>query len=324
MRVLVTGAAGFLGQRLIAALLEGRPDRAAVARVVGADLAAPPAQDPRVEARAGTITDPGFVASLFERHVDIVYHLAAVVSGEAEADFDRGMQVNVDGTRALLEACRRLARPPRFVFASTIAVFGGPLPPLVPDDLSPRPQSSYGAEKVIGEVLVAEYSRRGFVDGIAVRLPTVAVRPGTPNAALSSFVSGIVREPLAGIDAVCPVPLDMRLWISSPDAATENLARAGFISGRLLGSHRIVNLPGLTVTAGQMLDALARIGGAAARARVRCEPDPRVTRIVGSWADTLDVSRALRLGFHVDSDVDAVVHQFVRSTLSPPQRSPSG
>ena len=322
MRVLVTGAAGFLGQRLTAALLEDRPDRAAVRHVVGADLVALPAQDPRIELRGGTITDPGFVASLFERDVDIVYHLAAVVSGAAEADFDRGMSVNVDGTRALLEACRRLARPPRFVFASTIAVFGGPLPPVVPDDLWPQPQSSYGAAKVIGEVLVAEYSRRRFVDGIAVRLPTVAVRPGTPNAALSSFVSGIVREPLAGVDAVCPVPLDMRLWVGSPDVTTANLVRAGFMPGALIGRERIVNLPGLTVTAGQVLDALERIGGAAARARVRCEPDPRVTRIVGSWADALDVTRALQLGFQADADVEAIVHQFVRSTLYSPQRSP--
>ena len=316
MRVLVTGAAGFLGSRLIAALLEGRPDRPDVSQVLGADVVACPIGDSRVEARTGSIADPDFAASLVEPGLDAVYHLAAIVSGEAEADFDRGMQVNVDGTRALLEACRRLPQPPRFVFASTIAVFGGPLPAMVGDDLWPRPQSSYGAEKVIGEMLVAEYSRRGFVDGIAVRLPTVAVRPGRPNAALSSFVSGLIREPLAGLETTCPVPLDMRLWICSPEMATMNLVHAGFLPAPVLEGNRIVSLPGLTVTAGRMLDALERVGGLEARSRVRCEPDPHVTRIVGSWAGALDVSRALRLGFQIDPGIEAIVRQFVNSMPS--------
>lgn len=313
MSVLVTGAAGFLGGRLVEALLQERPGPAA-GHIVAADVAACPIRHPRVEARAGSIADPAFVSALFERELETVYHLAAIVSGEAEADFDRGMQINVDGTRALLDACRRLPRPPRFVFASTIAVFGGPLPAVVPEDLWPRPQSSYGAEKIIGEVLVTEYSRRGFVDGLAVRLPTVAVRPGRPNTALSSFVSGIVREPLAGVDAVCPVPLEMRLWICSPDVAVANLVYAGRLSTRELQGQRILNLPGLTATAGEMLDALERAGGAACRARVRCEPDPHVTRIVGGWAGALDVTRARRLGFDVDASVDAIVGQFVRTT----------
>jgi nucleoside-diphosphate-sugar epimerase len=316
MRVLVTGAAGFLGRGLIGALLDDRSGRPPVDHVLAADAVPCPVRDRRVVTRTGDIADPAFAASLFEREVDLVHHLAAVVSGEAEADFDRGLHVNVDGTRTLLDACRSLRTPPRVVFASTIAVFGGRLPDVVPPDFWPRPQSSYGAEKIIGEVLVAEYTRRGFVDGIAVRLPTVAVRPGRPNAALSSFVSGIIREPLAGIDTVCPVPLDTRLWICSPGIATANLAHAGTLAAAALDGDPLVNLPGLTVTPGEMLDALERVGGRAARARVRCEPDARVTRIVGSWAGALDPARARRLGFHVDRDVDAVIAQFVRSAAS--------
>ncbi|HXE81165.1 MAG TPA: D-erythronate dehydrogenase [Vicinamibacterales bacterium] len=316
MRALVTGAAGFLGRRLVEALLNDPQWRSSPLSIVAADVAPCPMQDPRVDVRTGSIADRQFVDSLADGGFDAVYHLAAIVSGEAEAEFDRGMAVNVDGTRALLEACRRLAQPPRFVFASTIAVFGGALPAVVPGDWWPRPQSSYGAEKVIGEVLVVEYSRRGFVDGVAVRLPTVAVRPGRPNAALSSFVSGIIREPLAGIDAVCPVPLDTRLWICSPGAAVANLLHAGRLPDAALEEGRVLNLPGLTVTPREMLDALERVGGAATRARVRCEPDPRVASVVGSWAGALDVSRALHLGFQADAGIDAVVEQFARARAS--------
>src|SRR6185436_10217399 len=220
MTILVTGAAGFLGRRLVKALLAGAPGLSRVSTLVAADTAACPIDDPRVDWRTGTITDDRFTTSIVERGVDTVYHLAAVVSGQAEAEFDLGMRVNVDATRALLEACRRLAKPPRFVFASSLAVFGGALPAIVPDDIAVVPQSSYGSEKAIAELLVHEYSRKRFVDGIVCRLPTVAVRPGAPNAAASSFVSSLVREPLAGIDTICPVPLDTRLWITSPELVT--------------------------------------------------------------------------------------------------------
>jgi len=197
MKILVTGAGGFLGRRLAAALLAGAPDVPDVATIVAVDTAVGGINDPRVQWRTGTITDGRFTHSVVEDGVDLVYHLAAVVSGQAEAEFDLGMRVNVDATRALLEACRRLGKPPRFVFSSTLAVFGGPLPAVVPEDAAVVPQSSYGSEKAIAELLVHEYSRKRFVDGIVCRLPTVAVRPGAPNAAASSFVSGLVREPLA-------------------------------------------------------------------------------------------------------------------------------
>jgi D-erythronate 2-dehydrogenase len=311
MNVLVTGAAGFLGRRVIDALLAG--DASAVSRIVAADIVACPIKDARVESRTGTISDPEFIASIVERDVDVIFHLAAVLSGQSEAEFDLGMQVNVDATRNLLDACRALPGAPRFVFASTVAIFGGDLPGVVPEDHVLRPQSSYGTAKVIAELLVSEYSRRGFIDGVICRLATVTVRPGAPNSALSSFVSGIIREPLAGIDAVCPVPLDTRLWVSSPGVVTSNLIHAARVPPAALNGRLAVNLPGLCVTPAQMLASLERAGGAAARARVHCEIDPRVTRVVSTWPGALDDRRARRLGFAADADFDEVVHQYLHA-----------
>jgi len=311
MKVLVTGAAGFLGQRLIASLLSHTGRAGPVTQVVAADLVACPAADSRVASRVGTIADPQFIDSIVDGDLAVVCHLAAVLSGQSEADFDLGMRINVDGTRVLLEACRRLARPPRFVFSSTTAVFGGPLPKLVHEDMALLPQSSYGAEKAICEHLVTEYTRRGFVDGVVCRVPTVAVRPGAPNSAVSSFVSGIIREPLSGIESVCPVPLDMRLWITSPDVVIGNLAHAVDLPASALEGRPTVNLPGLSVSAAEMLDSLERLGGPEARARVRCAVDPHIARIVGTWPEALDVSRPLALGFSQDRDIDAVVRQYI-------------
>lgn len=315
MKVIVTGAAGFLGQRLIASLLS---EGSGVSDVVAADVAACPVDDPRVHSKVGTIVDDAFVRSIVHRDVVAVYHLAAVLSGQSEAEFDTGMAVNVDATRALLEACRRLGTAPRFVFASSVAVFGGPLPEVVPDDMALWPQSSYGTEKAIAELLVGDYSRRGFVDGISCRLPTVAIRPGKPNSALSSFVSGIVREPLAGIESVCPVPLDTRLWITSPDVVVWNLVHAGRLDTSALGGRRAVNVPGLSATPAGMLASLERYGGAAARALVRCEEDARMMRVVCTWPGDFDLERPLRLGFRVDADVDAIVGQYVSASSCRP------
>jgi nucleoside-diphosphate-sugar epimerase len=311
MKILVTGAAGFLGRRLIAALLAETDGAPHASGIVAADTAACSIRDTRVECRIGSIIDVEFIRSIVDRDVDVVYHLAAVLSGQAEAEFDLGMQVNVDATLGLLETCRRLPKPPRFIFTSTVAVFGGALPGIVPEDMAVSPQSSYGAQKAIAELLVNEYSRRGFIDGIVCRLATVAVRPGAPNSAVSSFVSGIIREPLAGIESVCPVPLETRLWISSPATVTSNLVHAVKIRTAVLGDRRMVNLPGLCVTPAEMLDSLERLGGAPARARVRCELDQGAMRIVCSWPGALDTSRPLSLGFTVDRDIDGVVRQFM-------------
>ena len=322
MQILVTGAAGFLGRRLVAALLAEPDGLPAISRIIAADTAACPIQDPRVDVRTGTITDAAFVESIVQDGADVVYHLAAVLSGQSEAEFDRGMQVNVDATRSLLEACRGLPDAPRFVFSSTIAVFGGPLPPVVPEEMAVLPQSSYGTEKAIAEHLVREYSRRGFIDGIVCRVPTVAVRAGTPSSAVSSFVSGIIREPLAGIDTVCPVPLDTRLWISSPDVVTGNMVHAARLPAAALEETRTVNLPGLCVTPAEMLASLERQGGAEATARVRCETEARVMRIVCSWPGAFDVSRSLELGFQNDRDVDAIVQQFMAERAKEPDGRP--
>jgi len=311
MKLLITGAAGFLGGRLARAALAGIPGLPPLSRLVAVDTAPCSLDDPRVDCRTGTIADDDFTRSIVDSDADIVYHLAAIVSGQAEAEFDLGMKVNVDATRALLEACRRLKKPPRFIFTSTVAVFGGSLPAVVPESAAVTPQSSYGTAKAIDELLVNEYSRRGFIDGIVCRLPTIAVRPGAPNAAASSFVSGIVREPLAGIDTVCPVPLDTRLWISSPDVVMQNLVHAARLDESALEGRRSINLPGLTVTPEEMLASLERLAGAEVRSRVRCEIDQPIWRLVRTWPGAFDISRALRLGFSADRDIDAVVRQFM-------------
>ena len=323
MRVVITGGAGFLGLRLARALLaRGRltgPDGAArpIERLVLLDLVrAEGLDDPRVEVVAGDLADDALLRRVLGPDAASVFHLAAVVSAQAEADFDLGMRVNLDGTRRLLEACRALARPPRLVSTSSVAVYGGALPDPVTDDTALRPTSSYGVQKAIAELLVADYTRRGFVDGRVLRLPTVTVRPGKPNRAASAFASGIVREPLAGVEAVCPVSPETRVWVLSPRRAVEGLVLGHELPAVALGDVRSVNLPGLSVTAAEMVRALAEVAGPDVAARIRWEPDPLVQRIVGSWPARWDVSRAERLGFAGDPDFASVVRAYVADELS--------
>lgn len=315
MNVLVTGAAGFLGTRVIKALLAKTGGGPSVSRIIAADLIACPIEDPRIDSRTGNIADPAFIRAIVEPDADAVFHLAAVLSGQSEAEFDLGLKVNLDATRNLLEACRALRTPPRLVFSSTVAVFGADLPDGVPEDSVLHPLSSYGTAKAMSELLVREYSRRGFVDGIAVRLATVSVRPGKPNSALSSFVSGIIREPLAGLDAVCPVPLDQPLWVTSPAVVTANLIHAARVPAAALDGNVTVSLPGLSVTPEQMLASLEHLAGSEARARVRCEIDPRVARIVATWPGAIDDGRARRLGFTADRTIDDIVRQYMFDNL---------
>jgi len=314
MKILVTGGAGFLGARLIEALLTpaARDLLPEGGRIVSADLAACPISDPRIESRTGDISDPAFLASLVDADTRVIYHLAAIVSGQAEADFDLGLRINFDATRALLEHCRQQGQVPRLVFASSLAVFGGPLPDRVPESLAPLPQSSYGAQKAMAELLINDYSRKGYVDGRVCRLPTISVRPGKPNAAASSFASGMLREPLAGQASNCPVPLDTRLWLSSPGTVIANLLHAARLEGEALGQRRTLNLPGISVRVSEMLDSLARVGGEAALQRVSHEPDERVQRILCSWPGDFDITRSLELGFTADENFDAVIEAHQR------------
>jgi nucleoside-diphosphate-sugar epimerase len=322
MNVLITGGAGFLGQRLARRLLErgtlagadGRQQP--IDRLTLVDVATgPDFGDPRVTSVAGDIADPALLDRLIDRDTTSIVHLAAVVSGQAEADFDLGMRVNLDSTRHLLEVCRARGHKPRVVFASSCAVYGGDLPDVVPEAAALTPQSSYGTQKAIGELLINDYSRRGFVDGRALRLPTISVRPGKPNAALSSFASGIIREPLNGEESVCPVPASTRVWLLSPAMVIECFVTAHDLPPDALGWNRSLILPGLTITAGDMVAALARVAGDAVASRVRWQPDPRVERIVNTWPVALDASRTRRLGFPVDSAFDEIIRRYMSEDM---------
>jgi D-erythronate 2-dehydrogenase len=316
MKVVVTGGAGFLGQRLIAEitrrgeLADASGRMRAVTEVVAVDQAAAPAAT-GVRSAVGDVADPAFLAGAVNG-ADSVFHLAAVVSGAAEADLDLGMRVNLDGTRALLDALRRGGGAPKVVFASSVAVFGGVLPDVVTDATTPAPQSSYGVQKLIGELLVGDYSRRGMIDGRAVRLPTIVVRPGKPNAAASSFASGIIREPLAGVEAPCPVELDASMWLMSPAAAVANLVHAHELPASQWRGPRALSLPGITVSVRAMLDALQAVGGDAARMRVRMQPDARIQAIVQGWPARFDTTRADAMGFVRDGDFVTIVRDYAK------------
>ncbi|MCX7229053.1 MAG: NAD-dependent epimerase/dehydratase family protein [Burkholderiales bacterium] len=320
MEILVTGGAGFLGQQLIARVLakgtlrladaQGARDEP-VSRIVCFDVGEGAIRDPRVKNVAGDISDPAQVRALVSKDTGAVVHLAAVVSGTAEADFDLGMRVNLDGTRHLLEACRALGTAPRLLFSSSIAVFGGALPPVVTDATTPTPQGSYGIQKLVGELLVQDYTRKGFIDGRAVRVPTVVVRPGRPNGAASGFASGIIREPLSGIDAPLPVPPETEMWVASPRTVVGMLLRALELAPQDWGWHRSLNLPGLTVSMHEELAALRAVAGDAVAARVKPELDENVMRLVRTWAARFDTARASAMGFTADADFASIVRAYV-------------
>lgn len=315
MDILVTGGAGFLGARLVGALLDGRgqPGGLMFDRIVSLDLAPCPVHTDRVTSLIGSVTDPAALAHAVTPETGAIFHLAAVVSGQAERDFDTGMAVNLDGTRALLDACRSAGSVPFFFFSSSLAVFGRDCPAIVTDAQVLRPQSSYGTQKAIGEMLVADYSRKGYVRGVSGRLPTVVIRPGKPNAAASSFASSILREPMAGLPADCPVDLDLPLWVSSPDAVTRNIAALAALGPEALADRGPVNLPGITVTPRDMLAELGRRCGAAAVDLVRLAPDPAIEAIVASWPARFDTSGATRLGLRGDAGIDEIVGQHLAS-----------
>lgn len=322
MQIAITGAGGFLGSMLVRRLLDKGLNGKPVERITSIDLAPCPVVDDRVHSIVANINDADALAQAIDPNTTAICHLAAIVSGQAEADFDLGMRINVDATRLLLERARALGTRPRFVFTSSVAAFGGTLPERVKDDTRALPQSSYGVQKVIGELLVSDYTRKQFIDGITVRVPTISVRPGAPNKAASSFASGIIREPLAGIDAVCPVSTDLRMWLQSPDRAIDNLAHALALDGQLLGNDRTVNLPGLSVSIGTMIDSLREAAGQAVVDRIQFEPNPDVERIVSSWPNDFEPTRALALGFVADQDYLSIVRSHMARTGVSPATHP--
>jgi nucleoside-diphosphate-sugar epimerase len=317
VKVLITGGAGFLGTRLAREILKRRQlADESVDELVLADLFPPPTSllaDPRVRASTGALIEQ--CTALRDESFDAVFHLAAAVSAECEADFDLGLRSNLDSTRALLDALRAAGNVPRFTFASSLAVFGSdpclPLPPVVHDDTLPTPQSSYGIQKFMCEQLVSDYTRKGFIDGRSARLMTVVVRPGRPNGAASGFLSAMVREPLNGQDTVCPVSPETKVALASPERAMEGLIAVAEASRDSLCGRTAVNLPALTVSVGVMLDALAQVAGEAVRRRVRFEPDPVIARIVGGWPAAFESIRARRLGLDPDTDFISIVRQYL-------------
>jgi D-erythronate 2-dehydrogenase len=291
MRIVITGGAGFLGSRLARKLLDrgrltdARGEEREIASLVLLDVVAPAASidDSRVTSVTGDLADTATIEHAVTPDTDTVFHLAAVVSGQAEADFDIGMRVNLDVTRALLERCRTLAAPPKFVFTSSLAVFGGPLPDPVPDDAALTPQASYGTQKAIGELLVYDMTRKGFIDGRSLRLPTITVRPGKPNKAASSFASGIIREPLSGVDAQCPVAPTTRMWVQSPRTVIDNLIIGHEAPASAFAHTRSINVPGICVGVRDMVNALRAVAGDAAADRVKWNYDPVIDRIVAEF-----------------------------------------
>ena len=319
MKVLITGGGGMLGFKLAKALLarghltgaDGK--EAQIARLTLFDTAFPPSlpKDARLETIAGDIAAPGVLATALTPDTQSIFHLASVVSAGAEADFDLGWRVNLEGARTLLELARKCARPPRLVFSSSVAAFGGELPEVLDDSTTPNPQTSYGAQKVCTEYLVTDYTRKGFIDGRSLRLPTIVVRPGKPNLAASSFASGVLREPLNGVVSECPVSLDTGVWLLSPRRCVESFIHAHETASAAWGTRRVLNLPGITVPVSEMIEAMRRVAGEAAAKRVVYKPDARIQAIVAGWPVKFRTPRSLGMGFKADPDVDSVIRDYL-------------
>jgi len=314
VKIVITGGGGFIGFKLAKALLaRGTLAAEKIARLTLVDQAFPAElpEDPRLATLAGDISDPKFAAHAIAPDTTSVFHLAAVVSGAAEADFDLGMRVNLGGMRAVLDQARRCARPPRLVFASSVAAFGGELPKVLDDSTTPAPQTSYGSQKVVSEYLVSDFSRKGYIDGRSLRLPTIVVRPGKPNAAASSFASAVVREPLNGVAYECPLPPETGVWLLSPRRVVEAFMHAHDLAAAKWGSNRVVNLPGITVSVAEMIAAMAKIAGAQTAKRVTWKPDARIQAIVETWPVRFATTRALAMGFKPDPGIDTVIRDYI-------------
>jgi nucleoside-diphosphate-sugar epimerase len=323
MHIAIIGAAGMVGRKLTARLvadgeLAGEPiERLTLLDVV--QPAPPEGFDGTVDARASDLSDEEEAKKIAAARPDVIFHLAAIVSGEAEVDFEKGYRINLDGTRFLFEAIRAANAEdgyrPRLVFTSSCAVVGAPFPYPVPDDFNLTPLTSYGTQKAISELLLADYSRRGFFDGIGIRLPTICIRPGKPNRAASGFFSGILREPLVGMEAVLPVPEDVRHWHASPRSAVGFLIHSATIDLAPLGVRRSLNMPGVSATVGEQIEALRRIAGEKAVKLIRREPDELVQRIVSGWAQGFEAKRSRELGFTAETSFDEIIRVHIDDEL---------
>lgn len=325
MHILITGGAGFLGVRLARTLLAqgtlalNGAAAQSIQTITLADRVAPPADllaDARIVSQVGDLNDLLHQNKLPSANTSLVFHLAAAVSGECEADFDLGMRSNYEATRSLLEACRALKTKPTFVFASSLAVFGKvpgfPMPELIEDDTLPTPQSSYGTQKLIGENLVADFGRKGFITARSVRLMTVSVRAGKPNGAASGFLSGMIREPLSGLKAASPVPADTLIALSSPARTVEGIIRAAEVSSEAWGPLKAVNLPALCTSVGDMAAALERVAGKAATDLLDWTPDPEIFKLVETWPGVVSSTRANKLGLQADTDYEKIIRDYIR------------
>jgi nucleoside-diphosphate-sugar epimerase len=319
MHILITGAAGMIGRKLTARLVkDGQLNGKKIDRLTLIDVMAP--EKPAgfagtVELSASDLSSPGAAAKAIAGKPDVIFHLAGVVSGEAETDFDKGYRVNLDGTRALLEEIRAAGYKPKVVFTSSIAVYGAPFPASIGDEFQLTPLTSYGTQKAISELLLADYNRRGILDGVGIRLPTICVRPGKPNKAASGFFSGIIREPLAGQEALLPVSENVRHTHASPRAAVGFLIHAAGLMREQLGPRINLAMPGVSCTVGEQIDALRRVAGDKVAARIRRAPDELVQRIVSGWAERLDAKRARDLGFKAEMSFDDIVRAHIEDEL---------
>ena len=322
MHILITGAAGMVGRKLTARLVkDGKLNGSAIDKLTLIDVVAPHQPDGfngAVEVSTSDLSAPGAADKAIAGRPEVIFHLAGVVSGEAETDFDKGYRVNLDGTRALLEAIRAAGDTykPKVVFTSSIAVFGAPFPDAIPDDFHLTPLTSYGTQKAICELLLADYTRRGMLDGVGIRLPSIVVRPGKPNKAASGFFSGIIREPLAGQEALLPVADSVLHWHASPRSAVGFLIHGAGLSHAQLGDRINLTMPGVCCTVGEQIEALTRVAGAKVAARIKRVPDPLVERIVAGWPSRFDARRSVELGFTVEASFDDIIRAHIEDELA--------
>jgi nucleoside-diphosphate-sugar epimerase len=323
LHILVIGAGGMLGVKLLACLgNEGKLGGKAISRVTRYDAVippAPPASNYPVETFVGDLSAAGEAEKLIAGKPDVIFHLAAIVSGEAEKDFEKGYRINLDATRILFEVIRKTGGgyKPKVIFTSSIAVFGAPFPEAIGDEFFTTPLTSYGTQKAIDELLLNDYSRRGFFDGVALRMPTVCVRPGKPNLAASGFFSNIIREPLAGKEAILPVSDTVRHWHASPRAAIQFLIQAATLDTAKLGNRRTLTLPGLSCTVAEQIEALRKVAGNDVVKLIRRENDETIAKIVSGWPRNFDPQRALGLGFKAESSFEEIIRAHIEDELAP-------